>query len=316
MKFDGHVVSPKLIYKIELGFSGRDIGGIDERTNDASRIILDAVLKYNFAGNFVLWFGQAKLPGNRERVVSSQKLQFVDRSLLNAKFNLDRDIGIQLHHHHYIGKALVKEIFSISKGEGRNVTYKNINGYDYTGRFELLPFGQFIKKGDYFQSDLAREPKPKLALGVTYDFNQGAEKSRGQLGDWLDESRNLSTWFVDMVYKHKGYSAMFEYVNRQTEDNPVVEVDGNGVIYQVFYTGTSYNGQMSYLFKNNYEIAGRYTTIIQDPRTERLDVSHYTIGVSKYIIGHSLKAQSDLTYIEVENQQNVWMFRFQIEMAF
>jgi phosphate-selective porin OprO and OprP len=34
--------------------------------------VLDAVAKWNFAENFSLWFGQAKLPGNRERVISSQ----------------------------------------------------------------------------------------------------------------------------------------------------------------------------------------------------------------------------------------------------
>ena len=41
-------------------------------------------MKWNFYKNFELWFGQAKLPGNRERVVSSGNLQLVDRSILNV----------------------------------------------------------------------------------------------------------------------------------------------------------------------------------------------------------------------------------------
>ncbi len=99
LKFDGFAYSPKLKYKIELGFSNRDESGASKYTSNAPRQILDAVLKWNFYDNFVLWAGQTKLPGNRERVISSANLQQVDRSLLNSRVNIDRDIGIQLRHH-------------------------------------------------------------------------------------------------------------------------------------------------------------------------------------------------------------------------
>jgi len=316
LKFDGFVYSPKLVYKVEIGVSNRDIGGVDINTNGAARLLLDAVIKWNFTGNFVVWFGQTKLPGNRERVVSSQKLQFVDRSLLNSRFNLDRDIGLQLHHHHKIGRAVIREAISVSKGEGRDITVKNKNGYDLTTRLEFLPFGLFEKNGDYFESDLLREPKPKLGLGVTYDYNYGAVRSRGQLGSWLNDSRNLYTWFIDAIYKQKGFSAMAEYADRETEGTSVVERDSIGSVTQSFYTGKAINGQLAYLFKNNFEIAGRFTVLNQDQETQRNDIRTYTLGVSKYIVGHSLKAQTDITFREQVNTPNLWLFRFQIEMAF
>ena len=316
LKFDGYVHSPKLVYKVEIGVSNRDIGGVSDFTNGAARLLLDAVLKWNFAGNFTVWFGQTKLPGNRERVVSSQKLQFVDRSLLNSRFNLDRDIGVQLHHHHNFGRVVVREKFSISKGEGRDITVRNKHGYDYTGRIEVLPFGNFAKKGDYFESDLAREPTPKLALGASYDYNVNASRSRGQLGSWLDEGRDLKTFYVDAMYKHNGFSAMGEYADRQTKGSAVVAADSTGNVTQSFYTGKALNGQMAYLFKNNFEVAGRYTTLIQDIETQRNDIKHYTLGVSKYIVGHNLKAQTDITLIDAVDTNDIWMFRFQIEMAF
>lgn len=316
LKFDGFVYSPKLVYKVEIGVSNRDIGGVSDFTNGAARLLLDAVLKWNFAGNFTLWFGQTKLPGNRERVISSQKLQFVDRSLLNSRFNLDRDIGVQLHHHHSFGKVVIREKFSISKGEGRDITVRNKHGNDYTARVEILPFGNFSKKGDYFESDLAREPSPKLALGASYDYNVGAERSRGQLGSWLDESRDLKTFFFDAMYKYNGFSAMGEYADRQTKGSAVVVTDSIGTVTQAFYTGKALNGQMAYLFKNNVEIAGRYTTLIQDIETQRKDTKHYTLGFSKYFVGHNLKAQTDITLIDAVDIDDIWMFRFQIEMAF
>ena len=317
LKFDGFAFSPKLVYKVELGISNRDIGGAGPETNGVSRIILDAVLKWNFAGNFYLWFGQTKLPGNRQRVISSQKLQFVDRSVLNSRFNIDRDLGIQLHHHHQVGKrAVVREIVSLAKGEGRNVTIKNKKGYDFTGRLELLPMGLFSKKGDYFEADLLREPTPKLALGATYDYNAGAVRSNAQLGPWLDEPRDLEMVMLDAIFKYKGISALAEYANRIAKGGAVVATDPNGDVTQAFYTGTAFNIQGAYLFKNFYEVGLRYTFINQDPATQRGDIDQYTLGVSKYIVGHSLKAQTDLTLIQQVGRDDIIMFRFQVEMAF
>ncbi|MFK7951933.1 MAG: porin, partial [Ekhidna sp.] len=99
LKFDGFAFQPNLKYKVELAISNRDTrsGRIDESGNTAN-IVLDAVMKWGFSEGWSLWWGQTKLPGNRERVISSQKLQFVDRSLVNSRFTLDRDKGIQLHH--------------------------------------------------------------------------------------------------------------------------------------------------------------------------------------------------------------------------
>ncbi len=97
IKFDGWVHNPNIVYKLELALGSRNLGGADQYTSFANRMVLDAVVKWQFAPGYYVWFGQTKLPGNRERVVSSQKLQFVDRSIVNGRFNIDRDIGFQLH---------------------------------------------------------------------------------------------------------------------------------------------------------------------------------------------------------------------------
>ena len=90
LKADGWALSPKFSYKVELTLSNRDIrGGGNPEFGNTANIILDAVLKYHINENWSLWFGQTKLPGNRECIYSSQKLQFVNRSLVNARFNLD-----------------------------------------------------------------------------------------------------------------------------------------------------------------------------------------------------------------------------------
>ncbi|MBT8303647.1 MAG: OprO/OprP family phosphate-selective porin, partial [Bacteroidia bacterium] len=161
LKFDGFAYSPKLKYKIELGLSNRDISGANEFNRNTPRYILDAVIMWNFAGNWELWAGQTKLPGNVERVVSSANLQLIDRSLLNSRFNIDRDLGIQLRHKTDLGGGfLMREKLSLSQGEGRNVTEGNEGGLQYTARLEFLPFGTFQSKGDYVQSAIKKEETP------------------------------------------------------------------------------------------------------------------------------------------------------------
>jgi hypothetical protein len=322
LKFSGFAYSPKLKYKLELGLSNRDIGKASSFTNEAPKYILDAVVKWNFSGNFVLWFGQTKLPGNRERVISSGDLQQVDRSLLNSRFNIDRDMGFQLRHHFNLTDTfIVKEMFSVSQGEGRNITTGNLGGHQYTSRIELLPFGKFASKGDYRGSDLKFEPAPKLALGFTYDFNNDAVKNRSNQGSYMTNdtgfySTNISTVFVDAMYKHKGFSVMAEYAYRDAEDAFAKNSDGTltGDLVQV---GNALNLQTGYLLSKTLEISGRYTNIDWDSDiTGKGAENQYTLGLSKYIVGHKLKVQTDVSYLDLATKTNQFMYRLQVDIHF
>jgi len=322
LKFDGFALTPKLKYKIELGLSNRDISGASEFTSNAPKYILDAVMKWNFYQNFELWFGQTKLPGNRERVTSSANLQFVDRSILNGGFNIDRDMGIQFRHHFMISDSFViREIFAISQGEGRNVTTGNLGGYQYTSRIELLPFGTFKSKGDYKGSDLKREASPKLALGVTYDFNNNAVKNRSNQGSYMETDTgfyetNISTLFVDAIFKYKGVSFMGEYANRDADD-PIAKNSDGTLTGDVVKIGDALNLQAGYLFKNNWELAGRYSNTNLDKNITGINAKNeYTLGVSKYIVGHSLKVQSDITYVDIANANSALAYRLQFDIHF
>jgi hypothetical protein len=322
LKFDGFAFSPKLKYKVELGLSNRDQSGASIYTSNASRQILDAVLKWNFSGNFVLWFGQTKLPGNRERVISSANLQQVDRSLLNSRFTIDRDMGIQLRHHFNLTDTfLVKEIFSIAQGEGRNITTGNLGGHQYTTRVELFPFGDFKSKGDYKGSDLKFEPSPKLSLGVAYDFNNNASKTRSNQGSYMLNdtgfySTNISTLFADAMYKHQGFSLMAEYANRTADDAFAKNSDGSLTGDEV-QVGNGLNIQTGYLVSKTVELSGRYTNISLDKEiTGKGSENQYTLGLSKYIAGLSLKVQTDLSYTDIGFKTNQLLYRVQIDIHF
>ncbi len=322
LKFDGYAFSPKLKYKLELGLSNRDIGGASPFTNNAPRYILDAVIKWNFYENFVLWAGQTKLPGNIERVISSGNMQLVDRSLLNARFNIDRDMGLQLRHHINLNDDFViREIAAFSQGEGRNITTGNLGGHQYTGRIEVLPLGLFKGKNDYLGSDLIREESPKLLLAATYDYNQNAVKTRSNQGRFMATDfgfyeTDISTIFVDLMFKYRGFSLMGEFANRDA-DAPVARNSDGTPTGDIVQVGHGLNLMSGYLFKNNWELTGRYTTTdIDEQITGVGKEDQYTFGVSKYIVGHKLKVQSDVTYIDLANAQNRLMWRLQMDIHF
>ncbi|NIK90636.1 porin [Mangrovimonas sp. CR14] len=320
LKFDGYAFSPKLVYKLEIGLSNRDISGGSKYTGNTPRYVMDAVLKWKFYENFVLWFGQTKLPGNRERVISSANLQFVDRSILNSRFNIDRDIGLQLHHKTAIGNSLVmKEIVSISQGEGRNVTTGNQGGYQYTGRLEVFPFGEFDKKEDYMGSDLLRTQTPKLSLAVTYDYNQDAVRTRSNMGSYMENDlglyqTNISTIFADFMFKYKGLSIMGEYAKRNADD-PIAKNSDGTETGDIVLIGKGYNIQSGYLLKNNWEFSGRYSNNEFEEITDADRMNSYTLGISKYFVGHKLKLQTDFSYLNSESNDSV-LARLQVEIHF
>ena len=322
LKFNGFAFSPKLKYKLELGLSNRDISGASEFTSNAPRYILDAVIKYNFAKNLELWFGQTKLPGNRERVISSGNLQQVDRSLLNSRFNIDRDAGIQLRHKwNFSDNFVVKEIFSIAQGEGRNITTGNLGGHQFTGRVELLPLGNFTSGGDYSGSDQKREEKPKLAIGVTYDHNNNAVKNRSNQGSYMETDygyyeTNINTLFVDFMYKHNGFSFMGEYADRDAADPFAKNSDGTLTGDEV-QVGKGLNLQAGYLFANDWEMSGRYTNIeLNKSITGKVPENQYTLGLSRFIVGHKLKIQTDVSLLHKEGSNDSWMYRLQFDIHF
>ena len=323
LKFDGFAYSPKLKYKLELGLSNRDISGANDFNRNTPRYILDAVIMWNFSGNWELWAGQTKLPGNVERVVSSANLQLVDRSLLNSRFNIDRDLGVQLRHETNLGgDFLMREKFAVSQGEGRNVTEGNEGGLQYTARLEFLPFGTFKSKGDYSQSDLKREAKPKLMLGFTYNYNQDAVRERGFAGDYMIRTdgsiyeTNQTTIFADAMFKYNGFSFMGEYAKRTADDEIATELDGLTPTGDIVLTGNALNLQAGYLFKSNYEIAARFTTLEYENVTGALPTEQYTLGVNKYVVGHKLKVQSDISYTTLDGNDDNITFRLGFDIHF
>lgn len=328
LRLDGFVLNKHFKYAIQLSFTR---GDQDWDNAGVPNVVRDAMIFYEPRREFRIGFGQGKLPGNRQRVVSSGEQQFVDRSNVNATFNVDRDFGLQLYYHFHTGPVHYNLRGALTSGEGRNegVSKSNVSanpGMCYTGRFEIMPFGIFTEHDkDYFkdsEADMKREPKPRLALSGGVSFNNDAVRSGGQLGRSLYESRDINTLIFDGLFKWKGISAYGEYIRRIVPGGSPVTSNDSGA-EEFVYDGEGILAQSGYLFKNNFEIVGRFAQVMPlgETRLHRSVVQDFTVGCNKYLRQHRVKLQFDATLqkqlepgtLKFEGQN--LQFRFQIELG-
>ncbi len=317
LRLDGYVLNPRMQYYIQLGFSKADL---DLESGTYAQPIRDAMIYYYFADNFYVGFGQGKLPGNRERVISSGNLQFADRSVANGVFTLDRDFGFFGYYTLPTkGRANYQLKGAINTGEGRNSSPGD-GGLSYTGRFEYLPFGMFLNSGDYSEGDLEFEATPKLSVGVTYNYNDQAVRARGQLGSTLYEARDLQVFIADAMFKYMGWAVMAEYFQR-TAPNPFTHNEAGDT--KVVWVGTGNNLHLSRMISRKSELALRYSSVRPTKEVEMYEDQgdEAAMGYTRYVNGHRIKIQGNVGYswsnkqIELIHTSNFWFATFQVEFG-
>ena len=107
--------------------------------------------------------------------------------------------------------------------------------------------------------------------------------------------KGFETWGCNAIYRDC------------TVDN-LVAID-YGVQQEIYESG--------YVFKNNWEVAGRFTTIMPDNTYSSNETENqYTLGVSKYIVGHKLKIQTDLSYSTLGSESNFLEYRLGFDLHF
>lgn len=290
MRFGGSLFDPRLTFNLQLSFSRSDMDWADTQFPN---VIRDAMVFWNFDRNLQIGFGQTKLPGNRQRVISSADLEVPDRSIVNGAFNLDRDFGFQGFWRPIQGDVIVNLRGAISSGDGRNQAPIPGGGLAYTGRVEVLPLGAFTNGGDYFEGDIMRESTPKISVGVSYQHNENQTKTRGTLGKALYAQRSANVVYADALLKYQGFSLYTEYAQRAA-DNPITYKDTTKKDYAAIFVGSGYMAQATYIFPSMWNLGLRYAVV--DAGSQLAGLSEYTkqtniAGVVGYYINrHRIKA--------------------------
>lgn len=318
LRFGGFLVDPRLTYNIQLSFSR---GDMDYADTQFPNIVRDAVIYWNFDKHWQIGFGQTKLPGNRQRVVSSSELQFAERSIVNNTFNIDRDFGFFGWYRNEIEGIGLNLRAALSNGDGRNTigtgnnppTTNAAGGFCYTGRAEILPFGAFTGGGDYFEGDVLREKSPKLSIGGTYSVNSRTRRTMGQLGPELWTPVSTSSLLADFLFKYSGFALYGEYAQRDSKNNPVTTKTGSD--NRFVFVGNGILAQASYCLPSMWEFVGRYAVVtpddalnndslfakITDMSKRPIKETNISIGINKYFNKHRVRINTEIMYRIREN---------------
>ncbi|MBB3698621.1 OprO/OprP family phosphate-selective porin [Flammeovirga yaeyamensis] len=330
LDIEGKLAKEKFSYRIRTDFA---VPNNEDGDDLYSGTLLDAFITYHLNKNLKFTFGQrSTMTDNREMRISSDALQFVERSRVTSAFAAVRDFGLFIEGRYQVGSWWVKPGAMIASGEGQN-NFRNYGGLKYGGRIDFLPFGLFRSMGEYSEVDHARQLTPKLIFGVAYSYNVGISSRRGRKGGdlvYLGSDQQTETLpdygklGADFMFKYQGWTVLGEFnwayarvnspeifyrvrsngttANLRSEDglNNATIVD---YIAGRMMVGRGYNIQAGYLFKAGYSIDGRFTYLDPDNNSFLNNEQfynrdkYYTLGFSKFLFKDAAKVQLSMTYV-------------------
>jgi len=311
LKMNGHVFRPWLKYKFEYGLVG----------NSLLTFRMDVAKKKGLG----LWVGQYKVPYNRERLDSSGKQQFVDRSIVNSPFTVDRQQGLSLTGRLFKGtRADSTYAVGMYTGTGRGGDLESDRKGMYLARWQwnflkrLLPFSQ---------SDLKRYAEGHGSFAVAAATNSGrytrfSSSGGGQLPGFEatdDPDRyKLEQWMAEFSYMRRGLSAQSEYHFKRIDDRDVQQTtELEGWYGQIGY----FFNEVWSAFPKQLEFALRVAAVntiegISEVPADR----ELTLGMNWFFSGHHNKLTLDTSRLKstigAGSEDTGWRARLQWDVSF
>lgn len=277
-------------YKIQANWAG-------------STILEDAYVQYAPHPLAQVRVGRGKAFFGRQELISSARLQLVDRSIVSGRFFPSRDHGVTL-----LGEAPSKVLeYQVGVYNGAGLTNDNDDdSFMTTVRVVWHPFGQVaLEEGAFAYPD-----RPRLALGLAALQNERPTGSGASLV--VDDDERLA---AELAFVYRGLSAAAEYVTEERD-----RTAGSAAPVRIDTDG--WYAQVGYLFPNRkLELAGRHAVISPDTLPDT-DTTETRVGVSWYWSKHDYKLQADFGTVEDlsraagDRNREYEEVRLQLQLAF
>ncbi|MEJ2533907.1 MAG: porin [Gammaproteobacteria bacterium] len=307
MKIGGHGYQPWIKYYFEVDLQpARDVDA--DPVSSGARVIDWRVdlAKWDWGG---IRLGQWKVDLNRERVDSSGRQQFVERSIVNRIFTIDRQIGIQLRGRLFDGTpADLRYYAGIFNGEGRGVRNEN-DEHMYMGRLQWNFLGRDVP---WRQTDVEYTEKPAASLALAGFTNVGActrwsSSGCGNLDGFASPfvaepgQFKIDQWVQEFALKYRGLSIQQEYHRKNIDDRVLgTKSELTGAYVQAGY----FFHQLFPSWPAPLELAARYAYVEEPNRTERSiynERREYTVGANWFFSGHNNKLTLDYSYLTMDD---------------
>ncbi len=219
--------------------------------------------------------GYFKVPFNRERMSSSSKLLFADRSIASEAFDQDRDTGFDIYGKPFDGYMEYHAAVFQGAGEKLSGSDNTDNKLMYVLGARYNPFGKY----DYYdETDVKYSEKVKATLGAAVTFDPKVQDEKQTDTDGI-------TGTVDLGVKYRGISWNNEYYVRREDpnfDSPTV--DSNGFFTQIGY----------FVIPKKLEFDLRYSMV--DPNQDMANdlQKEYIGGVNYYFRDHRSKINTSV----------------------
>jgi hypothetical protein len=265
----GNVLTPDLTYYFQIDGDSDDSGSVD---------VLDYYFEYKFAEGFNAGAGQHKTYFLRQEKTSSSRLQFVDRSLANEVFNIDRNLGLWVH------GDLGPVFYAVEVGNGFGSINRDPDEVDQiphvAAKLDFNIFGEHTyEEGGVKGGDSA------WVIGGSF----AADKNNGS-SDVDGVEFSAVTFGLDTALRAAGFSLAAEYMGRWLD----LDDDGDGTDY-----AHGFYAQVGYCFGQSFEIAGRVSAVYGDGENDGTGVEAGP-GVTWYISkSHKVKWQTDVLYFDI-----------------
>ena len=307
MKIGGHGFQPWLGYYFEVDLQPTRNTSVNSEA--ASGRVIDWRItadKYEALG---LRIGQWKIDYNRERVDSSGRQQFVERSIVNRQFTIDRQMGVQLHGRLFKStRADLRYYAGVYTGEGRGVKNDN-DGLMYAGRLQWNFLGRDLKLR---QTDVEYTKKPAGAISFGAATNTGrctrwSSSGCGSLdgftrpGNAKNGQFTVEQYQLGSAFKYRGFSWQQEYHWKTVDDNR----NGTTSDMEGGYAQSGYF--FHYLFPSiprELELGARYA-FVDEPNELNLQVNtrreEFSLVANWFISAHNNKITADYSYLTLKD---------------
>ncbi len=327
MKIGGHGFRPWLGYYFEVDLQPtRDSD--DSGANASSRVI-DWRITADKWDWLALRLGQWKIDYNRERVDSSGRQQFVERSIANRIFTIDRQVGAQIRGRLFKETpADLRYWAGVFTGEGRGVRNDD-EDLMYMGRLQWNFLGRDLK---WRQTDVERTKKPTGSLSFSAATNTGrctrwSSSGCGNLSGFAspatasDGQYKVEQVSQGFAFKYNGLSIQEELHWKSIDDtanNTTSDLTGGYVQAGYFFH------ELLPSIPKELEFAARYA-FVNEPNSGNIAIDNtreeFTLGANWFFAGHNNKVTLDYSHLTLDDgvanrDVNDDRFRVQWDVSF
>ena len=285
LKLGGHLLRPAFTFYSEYDF-------VDSR-------LLDLRATYKFSDRLSIRIGQWKSEFNRERIDSSGKQQFVERSVVTPWFTIDRQQAIMASGR--LGKDTRGDTsywFGWLSGAGRGGDTSGADGL-WMARAQWNFQGRVL---GFSQSAIARPDKPTGSVALAAVTGKSAytafsSKGGGQLPGFVDgesDQYRLEQVMLETAYQHRGFSWQQELHWKSVEDR--LGGEKRRLLGGYAQAGMFFS-EIYESFPEPLEFALRYARVDPDNNVSSDTEKEYTLASNWFFNGHRNKLTLDLSHV-------------------